>query len=325
MLRFGIFKAAQYPRSNEARRLAASRVSYDLLDVGENPTEEQIGIFEDLSRRLRTSNGIFRTTFADRFRDLDQIAMRWIAKSYGTDTALHVQDRAASHALTSYEWAEKVFEQYPAATFEASDTMFWLLRLSINRGGTYVLEPDGELLQYIRPPFVLSLQRRESWRFPVNRAIAAWAKRRFHRLSLPGGWMETPAGPGYQVGRIPFVHPRALQISRENRRFQLRVRSVFDRTPDCCHVLRTMNIFNPAYFSQEQLSEGIISSFHSLKVGGIWIVGRTLEKDFSNHASFLQKQRNGWRVLERLGSGSEIESLALRVSDAQTPHDTKIP
>jgi len=76
MLRFGIFKSAQYPKSNEARRLAASRVSYDLLDVGEDPTEDKIEIFEDLSRRLRTSNGIFRTTFADRFRDLDQIAMR---------------------------------------------------------------------------------------------------------------------------------------------------------------------------------------------------------------------------------------------------------
>jgi hypothetical protein len=325
MLRFGIFKSAQYPKSNEARRLAASRVSYDLLDVGEDPTEDKIEIFEDLSRRLRTSNGIFRTTFADRFRDLDQIAMRWIAKSYGADTALHVQDRAASHALTSYEWAVKLLEQYPEATFEASDKMFWLVRLSINGGGTYVIEPGGELLQYIRPPFVVSLQRREPWRFLVNRAIAARARRRFQRLSLPRDWMETAAGTGYQVGRIPFVHPRALRFSRENPSFRLQVRSVFERTPDCCHVLRTMNIFNPAYFSQEQLSDGILAAFHSLKTGGIWIVGRTLEKDFSNHASFLQKQRSGWRVLERLGKGSEIESLALRVSVAETPHDIKTP
>jgi hypothetical protein len=38
-------------------------------------------------------------------------------------------------------------------------------------------------------------------------------------------------------------------------------------------------------------------------------VGRTLESDFSNHVSFLQKFENGWKLLGRIGKGSEMEQL----------------
>jgi hypothetical protein len=71
-----------------------------------------------------------------------------------------------------------------------------------------------------------------------------------------------------------------------------------------------MNILNKAYFSDSQLREGSKAAFQSLKLGGVWIVGRTLENDFSNHATFLQKQENGWGVLARIGNGSEMEGYA---------------
>jgi hypothetical protein len=101
-------------------------------------------------------------------------------------------------------------------------------------------------------------------------------------------------------------------FSQRNPRFQFRSRSVFEHTPAACHVLRTMNIFNKSYFSPEQLSDGVNAAFHSIKPGGIWIVGRTLEEDLSNHATFLRRLDNGWEVLERIGKGSEIEELAMR-------------
>jgi len=72
-----------------------------------------------------------------------------------------------------------------------------------------------------------------------------------------------------------------------------------------------MNIFNRAYFSAEQLGEGANAAFHSIKPGGIWILGRTLEQDFSNHVTFLRRLDQGWEVLERIGKGSDIEDLAL--------------
>jgi hypothetical protein len=309
MLRFGICTPEQYLREGERRRFSASRVNYGLLDVGDHPTTEQIGIFEDVSFTLRTSNGIFRTTFRHRFRDVDEAALRLMRSLYPVETELRVQDRAASHGLTSWEWAEQLLPLYPHAELEGSDVLLYLLKVSLPSGETYIVEPDGTPLQYIKPPFVVTLHYRESWRYPVNRAIATRARRKFHQL--PKGWMEQSDPAKYTVTRIPFVHPEARLFSLRNPRFQFRSRSVFEITSAACHVLRTMNIFNKSYFSPEQLAEGVNAAFHSIKPGGIWIVGRTLEEDLSNHATFLRRLDNGWEVLERVGSGSDIEDLAM--------------
>jgi hypothetical protein len=40
-------------------------------------------------------------------------------------------------------------------------------------------------------------------------------------------------------------------------------------------------------------------------------VGRTLEEDLTNHATFFRKIGNGWEVLDRIGGGWEWESIAL--------------
>jgi hypothetical protein len=286
-------------------------VSHALLDVGENPTDEQIRQFEDISFTLRTSNGTYRTTFRQRFHDVDAVAMRCMERFYPPESELLIQDRAVSNGLTSWEWAQRVFAVYPRTQFEASDILLYLVRLTLADGAMYIAEPDGHPLQYIKPPFVVSVEHREPLRYPLNHLVAAWARRRFRRLALPEGWTETSGGTGYQVKRISCMHPQALRFSREHPGFQLRARSVFNAAPDSCHVLRTMNIFNEAYFSMEQLAVGAAAAFDSLMPGGLWIVGRTLEEDSSNHATVFRRGDSGWEVLERVGAGWELEKLAL--------------
>jgi hypothetical protein len=311
MLRRGIFTEDEYIRAGPGRQFSGARVSYTLLDVGENATEEQIRVFEDVSFTLRISNGTFRTTFRQRFRDVDAAALRWMEQLFPDGAELRVQDRAVSSGLTSWEWAEQLFPVFPQAQFEASDILLHLVQVSLPDGATYIAEPDGRPLQYSKPPFVVSLQHPESLRYPLNRAVAFRAKRRFERLRLPEGWTDSSGGAGYLVSRISCIHPRALAFARTNPGFQFRARSVFDSAPGTCHVLRTMNIFNKSYFSAEQLKEGVNAVFRSLVPGGLWIVGRTLEEDFSNHATFLSKRESGWEVLERIGAGSEMEEVAL--------------
>jgi hypothetical protein len=320
MLRFGICTPEQFLRVGERRRYSGARVNYGLLDVGDHPTAQQIGIFEDVSFTLRTSNGIFRTTFRHRFSDVNEMALRLMRSFYPLETELRVQDRAASHGLTSWEWAEQLLPVYPRAEFEGSDLLLYLFKISLRSGETYIVEPDGKPLQYMKPPFVVALHDPESWRYPVNRAIATCARRKFQQLNLPQDWMSESNPAKYTVTRIPFVHPEARSFSLRNPRFQFRSRSVFEITPAACHVLRTMNIFNKSYFSAEQLAEGVNAAFHSIKPGGFWIVGRTLEEDLSNHATFLRRLDNGWEVLERIGKGSDIEELAMRVPVSIEPH-----
>src|ERR1700691_2291422 len=110
MVRFGICTAEQYFRLAQDRRVSSPHVAYNLLDVGDQPTEEQIRAFEDISILLRTSNGTFRTTFPQRFQDVDEAAIRWMRQTYAEDAEIQVQDRAVSHGLTSLEWAERVLQ-----------------------------------------------------------------------------------------------------------------------------------------------------------------------------------------------------------------------
>jgi len=324
MVKFGITTQQQYLRLNQRqRRFSGAHVAYNLLSVGEQPSPEQISIFEDVSFTLRTSNGTFRTTFRNRFEDVDKVAVRLIGETYSPGSSFQVQDRAVSHGLTSKEFAERVFEHFPNAAFEASDLVLGLVELTVD-GETFIAERNGTPLQYIKAPFVVPLYHQDAKRYPWNRWVARRARRRFDNLNLPPGWSATQStdtqrvpsqhGQDVQVRYIPFIHPEAVALTRKNPNFRFCERSVFDATARTCHVLRTMNIFNRDYFSEQQLTEGASAAFQSLQPGGLWIVGRTLEDQVTNHATFFRRGEQNFEVLERIGNGSEIEPLALRVN-----------
>jgi hypothetical protein len=296
---FGIHSREQFLRMGDERRFLGARVAYNLLRVGENPSSEEIKLFEDLCITLRTSNGTFRTTFRDRFRDVDAESVRWIKELFPSETPIRVQDRAVSTGLTSAEWAKRLFQEFANVDFEASDLLTELLELPVG-DETYILEPSGKPLQYIRPPFVISIDYRESWRNPILRWMSARVRRKFAGLS----WDRS------QVRPISFIHPEARALERANPNFRFVVRSIFDRTPGAADVLRTMNILNLSYFSREELSEARSVIFDSVAVGGLWIAGRTLEEDFTNHVTFFRRREHGWDVVGRIGRGSEIEDFA---------------
>jgi hypothetical protein len=311
MLGLGIYQAEQYMRMGSERRFAGPHVAYNLLRIGDSPSEDQIKLFEDISFTLRTSNGTFRTTFRNRFHDVDAACIDLLQRFFPTQSAIRVEDRAASHGLTSCEWAKRLLPIFPAAEIEASDLLLQLLELSIDGGEIFITEVDGTPLQSIKPPFVVSVHHAESWRNPVRRWAAARARKRFAALGLPHAWIEQPQGSGYCVRPIPYIHPEAVALARSDSRFQFSRRSIFDRSPAPCHVLRTMNILNRAYFSTERLEEGYRAIFDSLQPGGIWVVGRSLEEDLTNHATFFRRTEAGWEVLHRIGDGWELEQMAL--------------
>jgi hypothetical protein len=319
MLRFGIYTEQQYRRhAGPRRRDLGAHVAYSLLDVGNDPNDERILMFEDLCFRLRTSNGTFRTSFPQRFVDLDVAALRWMSEFFPPQAPIQIQDRAASHCLTSYEWAQRIFAEHSRAEFEASDLLLCLYELSLETGEKYIVEPSGLALQYIRPPFVVSACHREPRRYPLNLLLGAWARRRFKRLGLPEGWLESETGSGYRLRRISCVHPRAATLAARDARFQVRTRSVFEATPQACDVLRTVNILNRRYFTEDELTSAARAAFDSVRAGGLWIVGRTWEEDSSNHATFFRRCEDAWQVLGRIGNGSEIEQLALTAAASRS-------
>lgn len=306
VLTFGIYTVDQYARARRKRPMSGASVSYGLLQIGDDPTEQEISRFEDISLIFCTSNGTRRTTCRQRMQDVDAATLELLQHSHQPHTHLLMQDRGASSCLTSAELASCLFRAFPYANLEASDRLLWVFRISLANGKGYIIEPEGEPLQYTCPPFVVSLNVYKPERSPLRRLIAAQGKRLFRQLGFPR------TGQTYKVDQISCIHPDAASLSKKDSRFQIRVRSVFEQSSGL-DVLRTMNVLNKDYFPIQKLVEGVHAAFQSLKPGGLWIVGRTLE-DQTNHVTFLMRTEKQFEVAARIGKGSEIEELALGAS-----------
>src|ERR1035438_5265737 len=117
MLTLGIYSKEQYVNLGQERRTLGARVAYNLLRTGDNPSPEEIRIFEDICITLHTSNGTFRTTFRERFKQVDAITLRWIQEFFHPGFPLRVEDRAVSSGLTSAEGGGGLFSASRAPLF----------------------------------------------------------------------------------------------------------------------------------------------------------------------------------------------------------------
>src|SRR4051794_21291022 len=306
-------------------RLAQTRVSLQLLAISDTPSSEDVALFEKLMPHVRLSSGVYRTTYRQRFRSLNPVVNNVLRQSFSPSENLRVEDWAASDCLTSAEWAAELFPLFPDLEFVASDLLLFLLQAKKKKGQElFIAEPNGTPLQYVRPPFVVRLSEPEPKLFLLNWLLAGRARRAWDRVrpsvkpaspsSLLGGPAE--AGNGFEIRKIPLVHPEALRLAKEDSRFSIRSHSAFEPSDEPCNVIRTMNIYNWAYFSQDRLREGVGAVLGSLKPGAIWIVGRTAEEAATSHnVTMFRKRDNGLlEVIGRVGQGSEIEDLSIRTS-----------
>jgi len=323
MLKLGVWKPEQFHAAPPHAlgpylyyRLSRSRVSLRLL--------RDAALFERLMPHVRLANGVYRTTFARRFLNLDPQVNRILLQCFSPSEPIQVEDWAASGCLTSCEWAESLFPIFPRLRFVASDRELFLVEVERkNVAGIFVAEPDGRLIQYIRPPFVIRMEPPEPWPLLVSRVYYLWALRRWQGTQdawpLPRTWVEDPSDTApfdrqdSRFRKLPLIHPRALVLARTDTRFAIRRHSVFDPAPSPCHAIRSMNILNKEYFSDPEIATAARSAMASLHPGGVWIVGRTIREDPSIHdASIFRKSSSGSvEVIARIGAGSDIQDIAL--------------
>jgi hypothetical protein len=329
MLKLGIFAAGCYP--GQARGplgwLRRNRFAYTLLKTSLPPKPEEIVVFERIMRQMKLTSGVHRMTARNRFADLDEWAQPILQRRLAGRPAIQVEDWAASACLTSLEWHQRLEEAFPRFHLTASDLTLYLVALEVPGDGIYVLETGGGLLQYIRPPFAIRIEPPEPRLLIVNRVLAERARRRLKRiwrelgagpdlepglLTLPEGTDEKPLG-AMRLTRLPLVHPEALALANlAPESFAIRGHSVFTPAPAPADVVRTMNILNRVYFDEARLLEGARSVWHSLRPGGIWMVGRTVrERPPEHRVSVFEKTAEGFRLIERYGGPSEIEEMAL--------------
>src|SRR3954451_13190375 len=105
------------------RRFSQSRVSLHLLAIPNNPSAEDVALFEKLMPHVRLSSGVYRTTYRQRFRALNPVVNNVLRRSFSPSQDLRVEDWAASDCLTSAEWAGELFPLFPDLQFVASDLL----------------------------------------------------------------------------------------------------------------------------------------------------------------------------------------------------------
>lgn len=186
-------------------------------------------------------------------------------------------------------------------------------------------ETNGKPLQYLEGKFTLRLEPPERMAVLLNwwlarRALGRWPEiwrtlsAQADRLNALGSDNPTFETEGLRVSTLPIVHPEAEALRQSDGRFRIERHSVFEPRAAAVDAIRTMNIFNLAYFQREKLTEGISAVWRSLRPGGIWIVGRTVsENPLENNFSVLEKNERGFDLLKRDSRGSEIEALALEL------------
>jgi hypothetical protein len=190
-------------------------------------------------------------------------------------------------------------------------------------GEVFITEESGRPLQYLRNSLVIQMEPAETWAAPISRFWYMRAKQRSQALNdlwpLPAEWLElTERGSlnrgNYRLSKLPLIHPKAVDLASNDQRFSVRRHSAFEALRCPVHVIRTMNILNRAYFSEDQLARAARAVVSSLRPGGIWIVGRTTQDNPPVHevSVFRKMNAGGIKVVERVGPGSEIEGLALQ-------------
>ncbi len=321
MLKTGITQGAQLDRVADCFK-ARRRVSYALCAYRATDDPREAERFEKVIRCVRLRSGVYRTTHAGRFTTLDAHlrAVLRDAAPPGVPTAapLRVHDWGVSDALTTLELKRALAPDFPGLEVTASDLTLCLVRAAAPSGREWILEPDGGALQYVRPPFVLSLTEPEPWYRPVNRLLRARGLReaeRIGRLVAGLGWDPLPRGTpvtreGLTFSKIPLVHPRVLAAVRAGE-MALAVHDAFRPLPAPVDVVRTMNIYNLAYFSEARIAEGIAAVAGSLKEGGVWVVGRSTGEPGTQvpDATIYRRTGSGFDPLRRFGEGSEIQAL----------------
>jgi hypothetical protein len=316
VFKLGVYRLEQLQQPQSI--LAKNRISLHLLREPASP--DQARLFECVMPQIRLSSGVYRTTSRARFAGFDKFVNAVLGRQFGSSRELDVHDWAASDCIASAEWALSLRSCFPNARVTASDLTLFLLEAALPGGEAFIFETTGELLQYVRPPFVIRYNPPEHQLMLVNRFLASRGRRRFLRAqgrwTIPQQWLGSDGSDTldlapFVIAKIPLIHPDALR--QRSDRFAIIRHSAFEALEQPCDVIRAMNIFNLKYFQEARLVEGSAAVRQSLAPGGIWIVGRTVSEDPPvHHATIFEKHGDGFRVIERYGKGSEIEPLILK-------------
>ncbi len=275
--------------------------------------------FEAVLADLTLDRNVTRLTYRGRFTDVNATVDALLQERYGPSEEVEIHDWAASDCLSSAEWAADLLPRLSHAKVVASDIVLYFVLLQRSGAEHYVLLPDGRPFQFIRPPFVIPLDRYDTVFYPVNRVLGWRARRQLPAVQQAAQMAEwsgvlddrTVVSSPWEISKILLVHPEARLLANRESRFLIRQHSVFLPLAKPVQAIRTMNVLNLSYFQKQDMIAGAAAVHSSLTDRGVWILGRTRKEDQTdrNCVTLFEKRCDRFVVLRRINGGSEVESI----------------
>jgi len=254
---------------------------------------------------LKTANNTFKRTEPCRLAKIDAALVATLAKHGGRiDTVL---DLGISSGVTTLELMAALREAGHRAEVTGTDRSVRARLVALPFGCRALVEPDGHVLQYeVLGQAIRPWERRlDRWTgMAAARAMVEW------RLREPA-IARALSGEGDEVA---LLTPRLRQsdafrwheddITRRNGAFTER----FD-------LVRAANLLNRHYFEPSALRDAVANTIAYLSGPGAWLlVLRT--HGASDHRGTLFRMDDAMRlsVIDRYGSGSEVEDLILELA-----------
>ena len=236
---------------------------------------------------IRLANGTFKTTSEHRLDDLNAL----VASVIPERRPLRVKDVGISSGVTTVEWAEQLIAAGIDIEMTGTDLSLEARIADVGKGIRVLFDAHGVVLQTDLWGYGIPREMRRSERLLFG-AIIDQATRRARRLP-------------YESVRL--VSPRLLkrpdvEIFEEDL-LNLGTERKWD-------VVRAANILNLAYFPTDTLRKMIAGITSSLAKDGVLAVCRT-DSTGTNNATVFRLEGAGYEVVGRLGTGSEVEDLAL--------------
>jgi hypothetical protein len=263
--------------------------------------------------RVALPDGTLKTTYSRRLDDLNRMTLPHLRRL--GPGPLRITDVAASSAISTLEWQDFLQAAGVACQVSAGDRLFQASLVRVVRGFEALIDGEGnvlhlDLLGRGLPPRAPGLRGWVTALLGGALGLALHLER--HALAPAAGssrqtrWLRSQ--PVLLASRR-VIERGSVELMEDDLLAQNRAEQL-----GACHVIRAANILNRGYFPDPVLARMITTLRERLRPEGLLIVCRTDARG-GNHASLFQWQSSSrFRLLERLGAGSEIEDLVLTAS-----------
>lgn len=309
MYRHGLVTRDQIPSDLSMDMAEAPELAFTLLgeiDLPLSPADEVA--IEMICNAMATGHGLVhrRRTFQRRYDRINAAIVEAVEQHLPEATPLRVQDVAVSNGISSVEFFETLAKRVNPE-FCGMDYLDSIRVVDMPGGWRMVFENTGRPLQAVGHGFVIPLATRVGWRYPVNRVLRSWLKRRAVPRAAATLAQAQPGAPG--VTHHDAFHPRARAVAARDPRFRLGFGDMYEATPERFDLIRAMSVFSN--LDAPRITRATCAMCSSLEEGGLFVVGRNPGRHSNENPTtiFRREGRTLVPVVDLMGGAEQRDIL----------------